>query len=230
MCARYTLVTDLSEVQSIVTGLIVKDPALLGPRYNIAPTQRVPIVVGADGPALVGAHFGLIPVWAADPAIAHRLINARAETAAERPAYRDAWRHRRCLVPATGYYEWRILPGYQRKVPVLVRLKSGGLITFAGLWERWRDGAGDWLTSFSVLTTPASAVIEPLHDRMPAIIDPCQRREWLAPGPPSVALDPHAGEALALHHVSPRVNDPRVDDPTCIKEWHPPPPPPSLFD
>ena len=202
-------------------------PALnLRPRYNLAPSQSAAVVrVEAGERRLALLRWGLIPAWAPDPRIGHRLINARAETVAEKPAFRAAFRRRRCLVPADGFYEW--VRRRDAREPWLVFPRDRRLMAFAGLWERWRvpDGArlagslaenrpGDAVETFTVLTTEANAAMRPLHDRMPVILPPEAFDAWLAGG--EVALGPAPDDLLAMHAVDPRVNSPRHDDPECV--------------
>ena len=199
----------------------------LRPRYNLAPSQRAAVVRAEDGARrLALLRWGLIPAWADDPRIGHRLINARAETAADKPAFRAAFRRRRALVPVDGFYEW-VRRGDARE-PWLVFPRDGGLMALAGLWERWRvpDGArltgslaeygpGDAVETFTVLTTEANAAMRPLHHRMPVILPPEAFDAWLAGG--EVALGPAPDDLLAMHAVDPRVNSPRHDDPECVR-------------
>lgn len=207
-------------------------------RYNIAPTQLVPIVrlapAGGEGDGagersapkreLVQARWGLVPFWAKDAAIGAKMINARAEGIAEKPAFRAAFRARRCLVPADGFFEWRATPRGKR--PYWVGLKGGTsdeppLFAFAGLWERWTkapDGAP--LESCTIVTTEANALLRPIHGRMPVIVAPADYASWLDPAAPLQGalelLKPYPAEAMTLHPVSTRVNSVRFDDALCI--------------
>ena len=202
-------------------------PALnLRPRYNLAPSQSAAVVrVEAGERRLALLRWGLIPAWAPDPRIGHRLINARAETVAQKPAFRAAFRRRRALVPVDGFYEW--VRREDAREPWIVFPRDRGLMAFAGLWERWRvpDGArltgslaerrpGDAVETFTVLTTEANAPMRPLHHRMPVILPREAFGPWLAGG--EVALGPAPDDLLAMHAVDPRVNSPRHDDPECI--------------
>ena len=207
-------------------------------RYNIAPTQVVPIVrpasAGGEGDGarkpsaprreFMQARWGLVPFWAKDAAIGAKMINARAEGIAEKPAFRAAFRARRCLVPADGFFEWRATP--QGKRPYWVGLKGGTSdepppFAFAGLWERWTkapDGAP--LESCTIVTTEANALLRPIHDRMPVILAPAAYASWLDPATPLpdalALLKPYPAEAMTLHFVSTRVNSVRFDDALCI--------------
>lgn len=220
MCGRYTLTTPAELIAEVFE---VEESAGLEPRYNIAPTQEAPIVRisrRSGGRALRPARWGLIPYWADDPAIGNRMINARAESAAEKPAFRDALRRRRCLVPADGFYEWQ-RRGRGPKQPYHVRLEDGSPFGFAGLWERWRRGPEDWVESFTILTTEASPRVAPIHDRMPLVLAPDHFAAWLDPQVDDPArlrplLEPSAAPFLAVP-VSTWVNDPAHDSPRCLE-------------
>lgn len=182
MCGRFTLRAPVSAVVEhfAVEGEV---PALT-PRYNVAPTQPVAVVrVGGQGPQscreLATLRWGLIPHWAKDPSIGNRMINARAETVAEKPAYRTALRRRRCLVPADGFYEWRKTDG--RKQPYFIRLKDDELFAFAGLWESWEGPDHGYIESCTLLTIESNDLVRPIHDRMPVILPPEAYRLWLDP-------------------------------------------------
>src|SRR5262245_35107324 len=174
MCGRFTLATSRAQLADLFR--LAGGPEL-PLRYNIAPTQPVPVVRAAgDGRALALARWGLIPRWATDPAIGNRLINARSETVAEKPSFRDAFRKRRCLIPATGFYEWAKTAG--GKQPYHFRLLDGRPFAFAGLWERW-DRGGEPVESCTILTTAANAVVRPVHERMPVILPAEAFAAWL---------------------------------------------------
>jgi putative SOS response-associated peptidase YedK len=187
----------------------------LEPRYNIAPTQAVPAVrSGEEGArAFAMLHWGLVPKWAKERAIGNRMINARAETLAEKPSFRDAYRKRRCLVLADGWYEWQVAPG--GKQPWFIRAKDAQPIAFAGLWERWQDPVGNaLLESCAIVTTDAAASIRRIHDRMPVVLAPADWDRWLDPafsdtGTLSELLRPFEGGALEAWPVSRLVNAPK---------------------
>ena len=227
MCGRFTQRYTWRDVVAF-SRLAMPAPALnLRPRYNLAPSQSAAVVRAEDGARrLAMLRWGLIPAWGLDPRIGHRLINARAETVAQKPAFRAAFRRRRCLVPADGFYEW-VRRGDAR-APWLVFPRDRGLMAFAGLWERWRvpDGArlagslaeyrpGDAVETFTILTTEANATMRALHHRMPVILPREAFGAWLSGG--EVALGPAPDELLAMHAVDPRVNSPRHDDPECVR-------------
>ena len=216
MCGRYLLYTPVATLVRAF-GL---DPDLrpnLEPRYNLAPTQEVAIVRRAEGTRrLDRARWGLIPSWAKDPSIASRLINARSETAPEKPAFRSAFKSRRCLVPADGFYEW--VKDGKAKQPWLLEPAAGGPIAFAGLFEHWHQPDGVELRTMTILTTDASADIRHLHDRMPVILGSDAYDAWLeAPPPVAHALCRPAPEGLLrCRPVDCRVNAVRNDDASLI--------------
>lgn len=214
MCGRYTLSTspqDLTEHFGL-DGV----PEQLAPRYNIAPSQAVAIVreVAGLGRRLEMARWGLIPSWAKDPHIGSRLINARAETLAHKPAFRHALRYQRCLIPADGFYEWKRMNGHKR--PYWVGREGRRLFGFAGLWEHWEAPHGEHVESCTIVTTDASALMREIHDRMPAIVRPEHYQRWLDPTqhasePVLALLGPYSGSDLIAYPVSRAVNNPRTE-------------------
>ena len=215
MCGRFTLTVTVKDLQEILPALEAAEAIL--PRYNIAPTQPVPVVANDAPTRLATFRWGLIPRWAKDASIGSRLINARAETLAEKPSFRDAFKKRRCLVFASGFYEWKKVAGSTRKQPYLVRAQGGRPLAFAGLWEEWRSPEGP-LRSFTIITTPPNEQMRELHDRMPAILAPSSFDAWLAREPASLApLLAPTSEPLVLTPVSTRVNSPGYDGPECIE-------------
>ena len=178
MCGRFAFYSP-SEAAAALFG--VSDSLEVQPRYNIAPTQFIAAVRDAedDGRELVMLRWGLVPFWAKDPSIGNRMINARAETVAEKPAYRAAYKHRRCVVLADGFYEWRKTEA--GKTPYYISLANGGPFALAGLWENWNDKqTGDSLQSATLITTAANDFMTPLHHRMPVILEAGTAGEWLA--------------------------------------------------
>lgn len=230
MCGRYTL-RSRAELLQQVFGL----PSLPGlePRYNIAPSQPVPVVrVGPEGRALEQMRWGLVPFWAEDPAVGNRMINARAETAATKPAFREPFRRRRCLMPADGFYEWQET-GSGRKQPWFLCLPDGEPFAFAAIWDRWRGTGGTELRSCCLLTTGPNDVVEPIHDRMPVLLAGSDARTWLDE---DAGVDdllglcrPYAG-AMKATPVTVRVNDPAHDAPDCLEPISRPPVERRLFD
>jgi putative SOS response-associated peptidase YedK len=224
MCGRYSVSTPahlLHEVFDLV------EPPELEARWNVAPTQLAPVVRRtAEGRRLANLRFGLVPAHSAGPGDGPLLVNARSETAATLPAFRDSLRERRCLVPADGFYEWRQL-GRGRQ-PFHVRRPDGRPFAMAGLWSRWL-GAGEPLESFAILTCEPTAALRPLHDRMPVILPEEAWESWLAgelsPRRLQQLLVPYEGE-LAIVPVSPFVNKADHEGPECVREVALPPPEP----
>ncbi len=218
MCGRFTLFADPAELMAAFPGFEI--PADLPPRYNIAPTQPVAVVPNDGQRRVAFFRWGLVPSWARDLSIGNRLINARAETLAQKPAFRVAYRRRRCLVLANGFYEWRREAG--RKVPMFIRLKSGAPFAFAGLWESWRGPDDQELLSCTIITTEPNALIAEIHDRMPAILPRQAYEPWLdpaekRPGELQVWLKPYPASEMTAYPVSTLVNNPRNDTPACVE-------------
>ena len=218
MCGRFTLTTDL-KVLADRFGVLLPASTRALPRFNIAPTQPV-IVIGADGQRFLQTmRWGLIPSWAKDPAIGNRLINARAETLAEKPSFREALKTRRCLIPADGFYEWQKLG--KVKQPVRIVLKSREPFALAGLWDRWRSPENIEVLSCTIITTAANDLIREIHDRMPVILDRAAEAQWLDPkvnDPVQLRplLQPYPSELMEYYPVSRQVNSPSVDVPGNI--------------
>lgn len=223
MCGRFLLVTlgrDLAERFELA-----EEPSV-EPRYNIAPTQMVAAIrvdVDKRQRRLTMLKWGLIPFWAKDMTIGSRMINARAETVADKPAFRAAFKHRRCLVPADGFYEWKREKG--KKQPYLIRMADLSPFAFAGLWEQWKDPEGNMVESCTILTTDANPLIEPIHDRMPVILPPPDYDLWLNPGVKKRdALEPllraYPREEMTMSPANPKVNSSTYDAPECME---PPP-------
>jgi len=193
-------------------------PADLKPLYNIAPTLTVPVIrLNREGRREIALlRWGLIPYWAKDAKIGVRTINARAETLATAPAFREAFRRRRCLVPATGFYEWKKLGA--GKQPYFISLRDGSPVTFAGLWERWGKGETR-IESFTIVTGEPNSLVATLHDRMPVILDPSDYNSWLKPGEtmPPALLQPFPTQLMTVYPVSPRVNAVKNDDAALIE-------------
>ena len=225
MCGRITQRFTWRELHALL-GL-VGPAANLQPRYNAAPGQKIAAVrLGDDGRRLAMLRWGLIPAWAQEPTIGYKMINARAETAHRKPAFRAAFRARRCLIPADGFYEWT-RQGKTRQ-PWLFTMKEGGVFAFAGLWERWTVPAGtaltgsladlepgDALETCTILTTTANETAAPIHHRMPVILPPAAFDPWLAGE--IVPLGPYPAEATTVHPVSTLVNKPANDDARCVE-------------
>lgn len=220
MCGRFFFFGDKDAVQMGFPQLVV--PPELGPRYNIAPSQPVAVIANTDSQRLDHFLWGLVPSWAKDPGIGNRLINARAETLAEKPAFRAALRRRRCLILADGFYEWYQSPEGRTKIPMVFQLHPSGLFAFAGLWEVWLSPDGSELYTCTIITTSANDFVAPYHQRMPLILPPSSYAAWLDPcehSPQELAhlLAPLPAEAMAAYPVSTAVNSARVDTPNCVE-------------
>ncbi len=220
MCGRFTLASDPEMLQQVFFDFEV--PMNLSPRYNISPTQDVASVPNTREKQVEFFHWGLIPSWAKDPKIGNRMINARSETLAEKPSFRNAYKRRRCLVLADGYYEWQQIPGNRVKQPVYIRLKSQKPFAVAGLWEVWQSKDMDEpLKSCTIITCPPNALLEEIHHRMPVILPADAYAQWLSPDEQPVdalqpLLIPYPGEEMEAYPVSRFVNRPMNDSPECI--------------
>lgn len=223
MCGRYSLARP-ARLDPKAFG--VEAFPDLPPRYNIAPTQDVLAVLEHDATRSAELlRWGLVPGWAKDPAVGARMANARAETVAEKPSFRNAFRSRRCLVPADGFYEWQVVPGAKRKQPHRIRMADDEPFAFAGLWESWRPAAKSAdeaaaLRSCALLTTAPNALMRPIHDRMPVIVAPDDYDAWLDPATPPAdvlaLLRSFPAERMVAHPVSTAVNSPHHDEAGCI--------------
>jgi len=216
MCGRYLITTPLEAIRQIFK---VDQSPNLAPRYNVAPTQTVPIIRRGDGGReLVTVRWGLVPFWAKDLKIGARMINAKAETVAEKPAFRDSYKRKRCLVPADGFYEWKKTEG--GKQPYLIRLKTAEPFAFAGLWADWKDKeSGERIETCTIITTEPNALAATIHNRMPAILAPEAYDLWLDPEAADgrTLLGPFPAEAMEAFPVSPRVGNVKNDDPGLIE-------------
>lgn len=217
MCARYTLTTTLETLQERfhfqAEGLPYQ------PRYNIAPTQEVLTIVRNGENRAQYMRWGLIPFWAKDPKVGYKMINARAEGLADKSAFRNALKKRRCLVLADGFYDWREESGV--KVPMRILLKSREPFAFAGLWEVWKAPAGEYVRSCTIVTTAANPLVATIHDRMPVILSEEAERIWLDMGIQdfgvlSGILSPFPAGSMEAYRVSPIVNSAKNETPACI--------------
>ncbi len=221
MCGRYRLSRRKQLVEEYFDT--VSDEPDWNPRYNIAPTQPIPVIrQHPKEPVrqLSLIRWGLIPSWAKGPSVGVQMINARSETAATKPAFRDALKSRRCLIPADGFYEW--MRTGRAKQPYCFEVNGGELFAFAGIWDRWKDPSGNWVKTCSILTTTPNAVTSAVHDRMPVILDPDSYDLWLDPGIREVAvvselLKPFDARMMRCYPVSTRINHVANDDEECSR-------------
>lgn len=217
MCGRYAL---NSPMEAIAAQFEAEAEAGFEPRYNLAPTAVVPVVLAGPAWRVITLHrWGLVPSWSKDPAMGARLANARAETAADKPSFRAPFKRGRCIIPADAFYEWQARPG-RPKQPYCFRAVDGSILAFAGLRDRWEgpDGALDTCT---ILTTTANGLMAPIHDRMPVLLAPADSAAWLdpggLPGRLKALLRPCPEGFLRLHPVGPRVGNARLDGPELME-------------
>lgn len=218
MCSRYFLDAD-GNIIAYTFRVPVHDR--IRKRFNIAPTQKAPVIRVRDGSREVAMlRWGLVPFWAKDLAIGNKMINARSEGVQSKPAFREAIKQRRCIVPATGFYEWKGDPG--RKQPYAITLPDRPMFAFAGLWERWKPAEGEPVETFTIVTTDANEAVAQVHDRMPVVLSKEDEDRWLSgePGEARALLKPYEG-AVKLRAVSKLVSNPRNDVPECLNDAEP---------
>ena len=219
MCGRYVLRSPLQNVMDAFSAVLEIDGVVVKPRYNIAPTQNVPVIrLNPEGKRTISIlKWGLIPSWSKDPAIGSRMINARAETLTEKPSYRNAFRKRRCIVPADGFFEWK--KEGKEKQPYYIHPAENSLIGFAGLWEKWGNG-DETIESYTIITTEPGEVTKEVHDRMPLILNPSQYEKWLSTEESTIELETmlyfDESISLVLTPVGKQVNSARYDGEDCI--------------
>ena len=218
MCGRFVLFSSVNKISREFA--VLPENIAFSPNYNIAPTQEILIVVAERERSLIKCRWGFIPPWAKDPDIGYKMINARAETLAEKPVFKSAIRTHRCLVVADGFYEWK-KEGREKK-PLYIHLKSGRPLGFAGLYSYWQATEGDLICTCTIITTSANHLLEPIHNRMPAIIPADSRAEWLDPENQDEKrilslLSPYAAEDMEAYYVSQNVNFYRNDSPDNIR-------------
>lgn len=219
MCGRYALTIDPGDLQAAFPEFTF--PMQGSPRYNIAPSQPILALPNDRKNQADFFVWGLIPSWAKDPSIGNRMINARAETLAEKPSFRSAYKYHRCLIFADGFFEWQARPGIKSKVPHFIRLKSKAPFAFAGLWDRWQPADGSEVCSATIITTEPNELMATLHNRMPVILKSNTYTQWLDPAPQSPdrlqnLLVPYPTEEMEAYPVSMLVNSPGNDRAECI--------------
>jgi putative SOS response-associated peptidase YedK len=222
MCGRYTI--TIEEEALLARFKVWKSQVQHSPRYNVAPTQKNPVVVvnKENKRIMTPMKWGLIPSWAKEEAIGNRMINARMETVTQKPSFRTAFLRRRCLVPADGYYEWNKPGTPGRKTPFRIVLKSREVFAFAGLWEIWRNKKGEVIPSYTIITTEADDMVGKVHPRMPVILRPENEDGWIDPKPKDSAnllklLDPYPADSTEMYEVSPVVGKANIDTEELIK-------------
>ncbi len=220
MCGRFSQSFTWAEIQNFYNLLNELAPNLK-PSWNVAPTQDIGVIgakEGADRLGFTRMRWGLVPYWAKDISIGAKLINARADSLAAKPAFRDAVARRRCIIPASGFYEWQGTGA--AKTPWYITTVSGEPLSFAGLWERWKSPEGEWLRSATIITTDANTTLRPLHNRMPVVLDRADVERWLAEGDAAL-LRPCPDDRLTAWPVSRRVNGVKNDAPDLIERVQP---------
>ncbi|MCX6279378.1 MAG: SOS response-associated peptidase [Bacteroidetes bacterium] len=215
MCGRFSFVMEDALIRERFGIRVQTD--IYKARYNCAPTQNLAVIAGEDSERLQFFRWGLIPYWAKDAAIGNKLINARGETVAEKPSFRNAFKNRRCLVPATGFFEWR---ADRVKTPFNIRMKNGEPFAFAGLWDKWVSNDGEAINSFTIITTIPNELTSPIHDRMPVILHREDEGRWISSkfdfGLSSL-LKPYPAELMEAYQVSTLVNISKNDIPAVLE-------------
>jgi putative SOS response-associated peptidase YedK len=219
MCGRFTLTIDPMALQEAFPWAIIPDD--LSPRYNIAPSQPVAVIPNTGDNKVSMYRWGLIPSWSKDPTIGDRMINARVESLAEKPSFRNAYKRRRCLILSDGFFEWKQNPDLKSKQPMYIRLRDGKPFAFAGLWEIWNAPDGSEIRSCTIITTQPNALLETIHNRMPVILQPGSYNRWLAkedqqPAQLDDLLAPYPASEMSAFPVSKMVNRPELDRPELI--------------
>lgn len=223
MCGRFVRKSTITVIEDEFD--IYEVQWAFEPSYNIAPSQDIACVIGNGGNRLVKFRWGLVPFWADDPSIGYKMINARAETVAQKKSFARPLRRQRCLVVADGFYEWRKLADGKRKVPMYVHLRDDRPFGFAGLYENWKSKGGEVLQTCAIITTRANELMAPIHHRMPVIIPPDDRRLWLDTSVQDTnvllpLLEPYSAADMDAYSVSKKVNSPSYNEPDCIEPVH----------
>lgn len=222
MCGRFSLTRREAElVERFGIELLFLEGEELRPRYNIAPTQMVPVVLDKDGQRVLATmKWGLIPFWTKDPKKTKPIINTRSESIAEKPFFKQAANKRRCLIPADGFYEWK--KANKEKIPLFIHFPDNEIFAFAGLWDQWKSSDGEILRTCTIVTTEANAFMQPVHDRMPVIVRPEHEARWLDAAITDVEqlrdiLEPLGNDALEMYRVSSQVNSSRNESPELVQ-------------
>jgi putative SOS response-associated peptidase YedK len=219
MCGRFTLTVDPAELQDTFGEYFF--PTKFAPRFNIAPSQPVLVIPNDERNTADFFIWGLIPMWAKDPSIGNRLINARGETVAEKPSFRGSFKYKRCLILADGFYEWKASPGRKTKTPYFIHMQDRSPFAFAGLWDSWESPDGSSIKTCTIITTEPNELMETLHNRMPVILHPRDYVKWLDASPQTPEnllplIKPYPADAMSAHAVSTLVNKPSNDSPELV--------------
>ena len=218
MCGRFQLSVKGKQISERFNVEVFDE--LYKPNYNCAPSQKLPVITNAEPGKLSFFRWGLVPFWAKDPKIGYRMINTRAESITEKPSFKNAFRKRRCLIPANGFYEWR---KDENKTPYRIFLKTDELFAMAGIWETWKDGEGKPLHTFSIITTAPNSLMKKIHDRMPVILPKEQEQTWLNESEESKLLSilkPFDDNKMDFYPVSKKLNSPANNDPEVTQNCH----------
>lgn len=220
MCGRFSLAAEPGELQAAFPGFFF--PEKMAPRYNIAPSQPVLALPNNVNKTADLFIWGLIPSWSKDPSFGARLINARAEGVSEKPSFRGSYKYKRCILPATGFYEWKKANNGKTKTPYNIGLLQGGIFGFAGLWDEWLSPDGSVVKTCTIITTSPNPMMSEIHDRMPVILEPESYAEWLNPAPVKPGeldhlLVPFNEAKMTAYPVSTLVNSPANESPLCIQ-------------
>ncbi len=223
MCGRFSL-TDIDSIFSRFGVIISKDiNKKITPHYNIAPTQKIPVIYKDTNQQnkIEFMKWGLIPFWAKDPKIGHKMINARAETLAQKPSFKHLLKSKRCLVPSSGFYEWKRID--KRKIPYYIGIKNSKIFSFAGLYDNWKDNVGNELKTFTIITTSSNNTLKPIHNRMPVILEQEFEEDWLDVKTHDFdslkqMLKPYPDDNMITYAVSYDVNNPSNDNPELIRK------------
>jgi putative SOS response-associated peptidase YedK len=219
MCGRFTLTVNPAELKDTFSDY--NFPAMFAPRFNIAPTQPVLAIPNDDKFTADFFIWGLIPMWAKDPEIGNRLINARGETLAEKPSFRGSYRHKRCLILADGFYEWKAFGGRKTKTPYYIHMQDRKPFAMAGLWDHWESPDGSSIKSCTIITTTPNELMGAIHDRMPVILHSRDYAKWLDPSPQTPEslqplIKPFPADAMTAYPVSTLVNKATSDVPEMV--------------
>ena len=219
MCGRFTLTVNPADLQDTFSDF--NFPAKFAPRFNIAPSQPVLAIPNDEKYTADFFVWGLIPMWAKDPEIGNRLINARGETLAEKPSFRGSYRHKRCLILSDGFYEWKAFGSRKTKTPYYIHMQDRKPFAIAGLWDHWESPDGSSIKSCTIITTTPNELMEAIHDRMPVILHPRDYAKWLNPAPQTPEnlqplIKPFPTEAMTAYPVSTLVNKVTNDTPELV--------------
>jgi putative SOS response-associated peptidase YedK len=223
MCGRFSL-TDIDSIFSRFGVIISKDiNKKITPHYNIAPTQKIPVIYKNKNQEnkIEFMKWGLVPFWAKDPKIGYKMINARAETLTQKPSFKHLLKSKRCLVPSSGFYEWKRID--ERKVPYYIGIKNSKIFSFAGLYDNWKDSVGNELKTFTIITTNSNNTLKPIHNRMPVILEREFEEDWLDVKTHDFdslkqMLKPYPDDKMIAYAVSTEVNNPSNDNPELIRK------------